>query len=349
MTRPPVPVAMPSAPDARGGRVTRWLRRLGEFVRAGDPLAEIAGTRAGLAFDLEVEAPRSGVLGAILVAGGRAQAGETLGLIEPAPAPHRPPNAADGAPVSPRARRLARDHGLDVAGLAGSGPAGRIVERDIRAALAAAAFSATAAAPLVTAWEPVPQAALECECDLDALDVFRAHRPKKFTLTDCALRAFALALAGEAQWAAGDVAVATLAQGLPAAAPLPGAAFLSLDEIAAARRGFGKHGGGAARAFEASALLVNAGPLGVKRLFPALSPPWTLMLVLGAAEARPVARAGALAVARMVSVTLTLDRRVVETVEAARVLQRFQVLMEQPARLENPDPFDRNITAAHVG
>jgi pyruvate dehydrogenase E2 component (dihydrolipoamide acetyltransferase) len=71
----------------------------------------------------------------------------------------------------------------------------------------------------------------------------------------------------------------------------------------------------------------------VKRLFPALVPPWTLVLALGAAESRPVVRSGALAQARIVSVTLSLDGSFVETVEAARVLNRFRTLMENPALL----------------
>jgi len=68
-----------------------------------------------------------------------------------APAPALPPAAsAEGGPgrlrISPRASRLAADAGLDPRIVAGSGPGGRIVERDIQAALAAAAASAVSAA-----------------------------------------------------------------------------------------------------------------------------------------------------------------------------------------------------------
>ncbi len=54
----------------------------------------------------------------------------------PAGAEHGSPPTGDTAPISPRARHLAEDKGVSVAGIAGTGPGGRIIERDIVAALA---------------------------------------------------------------------------------------------------------------------------------------------------------------------------------------------------------------------
>jgi pyruvate dehydrogenase E2 component (dihydrolipoamide acetyltransferase) len=67
----------------------------------------------------------------------------------PAPAPAEPVSAA-GARISPKARRLAREHGVDITTLRGSGPGGEILADDILKAAAAAAAQ-PAAAPAATA------------------------------------------------------------------------------------------------------------------------------------------------------------------------------------------------------
>ncbi len=88
------PILMPSVdPATRGGRLIRWLRHEGDFVEAGEPLAEIAADHA----TMDVEAPHSGVLVRILAeAGGPEIAIESvLGLIETGPAPHVRPRAGD--------------------------------------------------------------------------------------------------------------------------------------------------------------------------------------------------------------------------------------------------------------
>ena len=88
------PILMPSVdPATRGGRLIRWLRHEGDFVEAGEPLAEIAADHA----TMDVEAPHSGVLVRILAeAGGPEIAVESvLGLIETGPAPHLRPRARD--------------------------------------------------------------------------------------------------------------------------------------------------------------------------------------------------------------------------------------------------------------
>ncbi|HUH48804.1 MAG TPA: pyruvate dehydrogenase complex dihydrolipoamide acetyltransferase, partial [Mycoplana sp.] len=98
---------------------------------------------------------------------------------EPAPAPAQPVAAAAPAPVvaktdgartfsSPLARRLARESGIDIAAIAGSGPYGRVVKADVEAAVAgggakraAAAPAAAAAAPAALAKGPADEAVLK--------------------------------------------------------------------------------------------------------------------------------------------------------------------------------------------
>ncbi len=150
------------------GLITEWLVREGQTVRRGDPLFRIESDKAVL----DANAPGSGVLRKILVPQGQtapilsrvaviAAADEDIsgflaaGASEPvttppsagadevaqAPAPEPTPGvgpaASDGERqfISPRARRLARLEGVDLRALAGSGPDGRIVERDVLAYL----------------------------------------------------------------------------------------------------------------------------------------------------------------------------------------------------------------------
>ncbi len=271
-------VLMPSVePSMQTGRLTRWLRREGDFVEAGDPIAEIATERA----TMDVEAPQTGVLTRILVQAGDLEVPvfQQIGLIEPGPAPHLI-RAADEPALSekagrvlssPRARRLAHEAGFDLARLKGGGPNGRIVESDVRAALAArlqAANPLLVRAPqgedgprlhaLMSAAQWTPQVHLEADCRLDALEALREKlnlaaregRTAKVSLVDCVVKAFALALQraprGNVAHAAdgfvlaqhSDIALALSVDEKIVAPALPAAEKLALGDIAAARSDF---------------------------------------------------------------------------------------------------------------
>ena len=136
------------------GQVVKWLKSEGDPVVKGDALVEIESAKV----NSEVEAPADGVLGKILVAEGTdVPVGTRLGVllsegddpsildsIEPyaVPAPvvaRRAPAAAPAARgagrrqvVTPRARRLASELGVDVESIQGTGPSGRVTEDDVR-------------------------------------------------------------------------------------------------------------------------------------------------------------------------------------------------------------------------
>src|SRR6185437_12626850 len=165
-------ILMPAlSPTMTEGTLSRWLKKEGENVRAGDVIAEIETDKA----TMEVEAVDDGVLGKILVADGTegvkvnepiailvdqgeavpvsaapapaAKAAAAPAAPTPAPATEQqvePVRAAQPAPVSgnghdagvervfasPLARRMAKQAGIDLAALKGSGPNGRIVKAD---------------------------------------------------------------------------------------------------------------------------------------------------------------------------------------------------------------------------
>jgi pyruvate dehydrogenase E2 component (dihydrolipoamide acetyltransferase) len=366
------PILMPSVdPAMRAGRLTRWLRREGDFVEAGEPVAEIAADRA----TMDVEAPHAGVLVRILAeAGGHDIAVESvLGLIETGPAPHLRPRAEatpgqaaklGRTPISPRAKRLAHEAGLDPAIIVGSGPNGRIVESDILAALAARAPEtpelhapaeilapgASALAPFQISSLPPPQVHLEADCRLNALEAMReklneamwGEKGPRISLVDCAVKAFALALQrepraniahagqGYVQARSSNVALAMAVAGAIATPALMAAEALSLAEIAATRAAILAGPGAVSSLWEGSSLVANFGALGVKRAIPVLVAPWTSFLALGAAEARVVVEDGVPDVALVMSVTLTFDRLAMDELAAATLLAAFKSLIENP-------------------
>lgn len=167
----PVEVVMPRLSDTmQEGTVLKWLKKEGEEIKKGEPLAEIATDKA----NMELESYYSGVVEKIVVEEGRAvPVGEQIAIIRspgeqpaatPSPAEAAPPAAvaapappapaAEAAPdlpregerikASPLARRLAAEHGLDLSRLAGTGPGGRIVKEDVEEYLARARAAAPA-------------------------------------------------------------------------------------------------------------------------------------------------------------------------------------------------------------
>ncbi len=150
------------------GTILRWLKPEGSRVGKGEPLFEVMTDKA----TLEVESPASGVVLKILVAEGGtvpvatpialigepgdaaadvprpapgvAAPGAAAGIVGAAPAGEAPRGrAAEGRiRISPRARALAESQRIDVRTLAGTGPDGRIIERDVQQAVAARAAGA---------------------------------------------------------------------------------------------------------------------------------------------------------------------------------------------------------------
>ena len=155
------PIVMPRMNyDMREGTVVRWHKAEGDTVSRGDIIAEIETDKA----TVEMESFWDGVLGRIVVEEGRAvpvgevlavitEPGEALPPVEVTPSPPTPspsgregvggeggpaPGTSDGSPVppsgvkaSPIARRLAREKGIDLASVTGSGPGGRVTEADV--------------------------------------------------------------------------------------------------------------------------------------------------------------------------------------------------------------------------
>jgi len=162
----PIEVILPKLGQTmEHGTIVEWAKQEGDRVRRGDVLFTVESDKAAL----EVEATAQGYLRKILVPEGQAvpvltvvalmtrQADEPLEPVgvpaapaaavalpreaEPEPAPGRPAQTDSGGRdrivASPRARKAARQQGVDLALVAGSGPGGRIVEQDVLGYIAA--------------------------------------------------------------------------------------------------------------------------------------------------------------------------------------------------------------------
>ncbi len=138
-------VIMPKMGDAMTeGRVLRWLKQPGDAVARGEPIAEIETDKV----NIEIEAEWDGTLAKIVVPEGEtAEVGATIALIaRPGEAPREetveiaPPAKPEEGPeegvvrASPLARRLARERGLSLRAIEGTGPGGRITRSDVEAA-----------------------------------------------------------------------------------------------------------------------------------------------------------------------------------------------------------------------
>ena len=167
-----ISVVMPALEMAQEtGKLVSWKKKAGDQVKKGEMLLEVETDKAVV----EIEAAGDGVLGGVTAKEGdvvpvgqtiawllkpgeqpptnvaAAQTGRKMdsatAVAETAAAAAAPePVSAAGARISPKARRLAREHGVDIATLKGSGPGGEILAEDIMKASASAAAPPAAAA-----------------------------------------------------------------------------------------------------------------------------------------------------------------------------------------------------------
>jgi pyruvate dehydrogenase E2 component (dihydrolipoamide acetyltransferase) len=129
-----VSVVMPKLGNAsESAIIIAWRKQVGEAVAEGDVLAEIETDKA----IHEVTSPTAGVLLETLYAAGD-DVPVMAEIARIGAAEERAAGKASRPAISPRARRLAAQIGADIDSIKGTGPNGRIIERDVRAAEARA-------------------------------------------------------------------------------------------------------------------------------------------------------------------------------------------------------------------
>ena len=183
----PIDILMPAlSPTMEEGKLAKWVVKEGDTVTSGDVLAEIETDKA----TMEVEAVDEGTIGKIMVDEGSEgvkvnaviavllEEGESAADIGSAPAAapkaeatpsaevpkaEAAPTAAPAAPAAPKAasgdrvfssplaRRIASQEGVDIAAVTGTGPHGRVVKRDVEAAIKSGTATSKAASSASTA------------------------------------------------------------------------------------------------------------------------------------------------------------------------------------------------------
>ena len=421
----PVKILMPAlSPTMTEGTLAKWLVGEGDAINSGDIIAEIETDKA----TMEVEAVEEGKLGKILVAEGTEgvavnnvialllEEGEDDSALEvvdvsaaapsgnggtpPAPSPEPEPATAapamDGRIIaSPLARRMASQAGLDLAGITGSGPNGRIVKADIEAAIEsgataapapAAAPSAPAMAPAAPAAAPttaeclphepefeleslstmrktiarrlteskqqVPHFYLTVDCEIDGLLELRktlndkADGAYKLSVNDLVIKVAAIALRrvpkANASWTdegvklykSADISVAVAIEGGLITPVVRQADNKGLETISSEMKELSeraREGKLGPEEYQGGTFSVsNLGMYGIKDFCAVINPPQACILAVGAGEQRPVVKDGALAVATVMSCTLSVDHRAVDGAIGAEYLGAFKRLIEDP-------------------
>jgi len=369
------------------GTVVNWLKQPGEAVTRGEPLAEVESDKVVFT----IEAPATGLLLRVLVAAeGVAKVGQALGYIGAAgervpeaettptptatsavavavqpPTPTAPPIgrlSAERARISPLARRLAQEHGLDPEQLTGTGPRGSVTQEDVLAAVAAAtaapalpiaerrplrAMRRTIAQRMTQSWQQAPHVTEMMEVDMAAADQYRAAQGLAYTDLIVAAAARALvehphlnaALVDDAVeiYAVVNIGLAVALEDGLVTPVLRDAAHHSLAEINQLRRALVEKATKGQLGLDDLAggtfTITNLGAEGVRYFTPILNPPQAAILGVGSIAPRAVVIAGGLQARPTLDLSLTFDHRVVDGLPAARFLARIKALLEAPGLL----------------
>jgi len=382
-----VDLPMPRLSDSmEEATVLQWLKRPGEAVKKGEPLVEVETDKATVVY----EAERSGVLEEVLVDdGGTAALGAVIarmrveGVAPAAAAPVPAPAAAlaaAAAPVresgarhraTPVARRLAGQLGVSLGTVPGTGPGGRIVRADVRAAagngsvqaggrgevqvLDLTATQRTIAQRMSQSRREIPEFTLEAEIDMEAVARLRdelkaAGREPLPSFNDFVVRAAALALREFPRLNASyegtsvhaysrvNVGIAVATDDALLVPTIHDADEKSVFELAAESRRLAEkvrdRSVGPDDLADGTFTVSNLGMFGVRRFTAVINHPQAAILAVGEVTARPAVIAeGALVARRLMDVSLSCDHRIVYGAEAARFLQRLRSLLEEPAQL----------------
>ncbi len=435
-------ITMPAlSPTMEEGNLAKWHVKVGDAIEPGQVIAEIETDKATMEVEAVDEGVIAEILIAegtqgvkvntpIATLAGEGEAAKTV-QAQPSPplrgrgqgeggrtdaqapdrlnAPHPPAPAprGDGGEervlASPLARRLAEQGGIELSGLAGSGPNGRVVKADVEAALKAPRakpaprkdepprlesralttpaasqtpaphktleqqgiragsydlvpldmMRKTIAKRMTESFRDVPHFPLNIDIEIDTLLKARGEINKRFgdkgvkiSVNDMCIKAAALALKlvpeanasytpdGIAVHHHADIAVAVAIDGglitpIIWAAETKGLAQISHEMADLAERARTKKL--KPEEFQGGTFSIsNMGMMGIKSFASIINEPHGMIMSIGAGEKRPVVRNDALAIATVMSVTVTCDHRVVDGALGAAFLKAFRGFLEDP-------------------
>ena len=395
-------VVMPALEMAQEtGKLIAWRKKEGDRVSKGEPLLEVETDKAVL----EVEAPADGILAGITAsAGADIPVGQTIAWIvvpgekpptenesatnapaargglqgkteahtAPVAASTPEPSPVQGARISPKARRVAKELGVDIATVRGSGPGGEILASDVQAAAAPVASSAAPkqtgsieapstlgrlmAERTTQSWTTVPHFFVAREIEASALNEYRGKLVAeierthniRITHTDLLVALAARVLLKHprlnSSWTAEGIrlhdhvnmGVAIAVNDGVVAAVIPNAHTATLAEIATQRRDVAERARAGklrpADIADATFTISNLGMYHVDQFSAIITPPQAAILAVGSIAERVVAVDGKPAVRPMMTLTLSCDHRAADGARAAMFLNDLAEAVREPQK-----------------
>jgi pyruvate dehydrogenase E2 component (dihydrolipoamide acetyltransferase) len=338
------------------GRLVRWLKKVGDSVTQGEPLLELETEKTVVT----IEATASGRLVEVLLESDQeARVGDRIAWIEieaasssgslsaEQPSPESPARVRS----SPLARRLSKEHGLDLARISGTGPQGRVQLDDVRRAVAARSVAPGApplssmrraiARAMTLSNATVPQFTVARVVDWTALQGVRSELSaslpagaSKLSVNDFLLQALARALlsfpamnatfSGDPEFPEARIVpasgvhiglVVALQDGLLVPV-LHGVESLGLAELARRRSGCIERalaGGLKREELEGATISIsNLGARGPDRFTALVNPPQSAILAVGRQRECVTARSGSIQIRPMSELALNVDHRVAD-------------------------------------
>jgi len=275
--------------------------------------------------------------------------------------------------ASPLAKRLARERGIDLATLTGTGPGGRVIEADVPEHAVPAAAESVAPATLVSenvelsrmrqaiarvtsdSKRDAPHFYVAIDVDMTKAMSFRRDlndeldAENRVSVNDLIVKASAIAIGRHPKFnsffrddhlqmnAAINVGIAIALESGLIVPGVNGCESKSLVEIAAASRDLvSRANSGTLRNDEYSGTtfsVSNLGAFDIESFTAIIFPPHAAILAVGTVKEQPVVRDGELAIAQIMKATLSTDHRVADGAEAAQFLVEIKKLLQNPISL----------------
>ena len=358
--------------DMSAGTLTAWLKQPGDEVRRGDIIAVVETDKA----DIEVEVFTGGVVEQLLVEPGTTVPvgtplavirgeGEAAGAPVAAPAPTAPLPSPRRLLISPSARQLAEELGVNLGTVHGTGPGGRIQRTDVEAAAAKPAPPAAdrqarirqaIAAAMSRSNREIPHFYVAQTVDMSRALAWLAEANAERPVTErllygvLLLKAVAVALREVPElngfWAS-DQAAPSKAVHVGVAISLRGGGLVApalhdtdtkgLDELMAEFRDLVQRArAGSLKSSELSdptITVTSLGEQGVEGVFGLIFPPQVAIVGFGKIVERPWAESGELSVRPLIHASLAADHRVVDGHRAGLYLAAVDRLLQAPGEL----------------
>lgn len=402
----PFTFTMPKlSPTMEVGTIVKWHKKVGEKVEADELLMEVSTDKA----TVEYNALDAGFLRKIIVEEGKeAEVNQPVAIFtetadEPiegtatTPADKAPETKPADVPkqeeqkpqadvkaepkkevvsslgrlaVSPLAKKLATQQGIDLAKIKGTGPGGRIVSRDLSQKASTTPTKVTAplqpgeealspirkiiATRLQEAKATIPHFYITQEIDIEPLVEFReqlSHFEHKVSFNDLMIKAVALALKDHPQINSGfnaknqtilryssiDISVAVQVDSGLITPIVFNADKKPIEEISQDMRGLvkkAKEGKLQPAEFQGGSFTIsNLGMFGVTSFTAIINPPQSSILAVGGIIDKPVVKHGHIVPGKTMTMTLSVDHRVVDGVAGAQFIKTLQRILENPAVL----------------